>query len=140
MADTKQVIVMRKLYPDEDGKLSKIRTGKMVAQGGHSVIKVFSDRGKVILGQDDQFFWVVPITESMKEWLQGSYTKICVSVNTEEELLAIYNKAKEAGIPCSLVKDNGLTEFHGVPTYTAVSIGPDYAEAINQITGNLPLL
>jgi PTH2 family peptidyl-tRNA hydrolase len=140
MADTKQVIVMRKLYPDEDGKLSLIRTGKMVAQGGHSVIKVFSDRGKVILGQDDQFFWVVPITESMKEWLQGSYTKICVSVNTEEELLAIYNKAKEAGIPCSLVKDNGLTEFHGVPTYTAVSIGPDYAEAINQITGNLPLL
>lgn len=38
------------------------------------------------------------------------------------------------------VKDNGLTQFHGVKTLTAIAIGPDDKSIINEITGHLKLL
>jgi PTH2 family peptidyl-tRNA hydrolase len=76
----------------------------------------------------------------MLHWLNDIYTKVCVYVNSEQELLDIYNKAKEANIPCSLIQDCGLTEFGGVPTYTCVAVGPDWNDKINEITGHLPLL
>jgi peptidyl-tRNA hydrolase len=31
------------------------------------------------------------------------------------------------------------TEFHGVPTHTSVGIGPDRAERIDAVTGELKL-
>ena len=74
------------------------------------------------------------------EWLNGSFTKIVVYVNSEQELLDIYEKAKDAKLPCSLIQDSGFTEFHGVPTYTAVAVGPWWSEAVDEITGDLPLL
>jgi PTH2 family peptidyl-tRNA hydrolase len=40
---------------------------------------------------------------------------------------------------CHLVQDAGLTEFGGVPTYTAVAIGPDYDDRIDPVTGDLEL-
>ena len=76
----------------------------------------------------------------MAAWMDGNYAKICVGVNSELELLGVYQKAKEAGIPCSLIQDAGLTEFGGVPTYTAVAIGPHKVEEIDKITGTLSLL
>ncbi len=75
----------------------------------------------------------------MLEWLTGKFTKICVFVNSEQELLDIYNQALVSGIPCSLIKDAGLTEFKE-PTYTAVAIGPDFPDKIDPITKHLPLL
>jgi PTH2 family peptidyl-tRNA hydrolase len=76
----------------------------------------------------------------MQEWLTTRFTKVVVQVNTEAELLEIYNKAKDAGLPCSLIQDSGATEFHGVPTHTAVAVGPDLAEKIDPITSQLKLL
>jgi len=81
-----------------------------------------------------------PLPEAMTEWLNGSFTKICVSVNSEEELITIYKQAEMRGIPCSLIRDAGLTEFGGVPTYTCCAIGPDYEDKIDPITGKLSLL
>lgn len=42
--------------------------------------------------------------------------------------------------PCALIQDHGLTEFGGVPTYTAVAIGPAEDVVIDRITGELSLL
>ncbi len=75
----------------------------------------------------------------MAEWLSEKFTKICVSVNSEHELLELYNKAKRAGIPCSLIRDAGMTEFKE-PTYTAVAIGPEFPDKVDPLTGDLPLL
>ena len=132
----KQVIVLRKDLG--------MRKGKMVAQGAHASLKVFFDRGYISWGwppnaADPLLQLHATLTEEMATWFNGSFTKICVSVNSEAELLAIYEKAKGAEVPCSLILDAGKTEFKG-PTYTAVAVGPDDPAVVDIITGKLPLL
>ena len=73
-------------------------------------------------------------------WLNGIFTKICVSVDSEEELDKIKAQCDAADIPCALITDCGKTEFKGVPTKTCLGIGPWYSEEIDKITGKLELL
>jgi len=132
MSDIKQVIVLRKDL--------NMRKGKMVAQGAHASMKVFFDRmfnGGDMVGRNKMVFTQTP---EDKEWMDGKFTKICVSVDSEEELLSVHQKACDAGINCAIIKDAGLTEFDGVETYTAVAIGPASSEKIDPITGDLKLL
>jgi len=75
----------------------------------------------------------------LNDWLNGKFTKICVSVDSEEELMDIYNKVPEL-CPVFLVTDAGLTEFNGIPTKTCLCIGPYISEEIDKITGHLKLL
>ena len=105
-----------------------MRKGKMVAQGSHASLGAILRDGKLKTDKDT------------KAWIEGRFTKICVSVDSEEELIEIYNKAKNAKLNCSLITDAGLTEFHGEPTKTAVAVGPGIPEIIDKITGNLKLL
>jgi PTH2 family peptidyl-tRNA hydrolase len=63
-----------------------------------------------------------------------------VSVNSESELLALHQRALDAGLITALIRDAGLTEFGGVPTYTALAIGPDEDVKIDEFTRDLPLL
>lgn len=79
------------------------------------------------------------MTSDMHAWKEGSFTKICVYVNSEEELLEVYNKACEANLPAELITDSGLTEFNGVPTLTCLAVGPASKESLEPITGHLPL-
>ena len=132
---TKQVIVMRTDL--------NMRKGKMVAQGCHSSLKVFFDRIENINTYPDgnrHEVIIDPITSEMREWIEGTFTKICVKCDSKEELYEIYNQATVKGLPCSLIIDNGLTEFNGVPTATCIAIGPASAEKIDKITGHLKLL
>lgn len=123
----KQVLVLRKDL--------NMRKGKMVSQGAHTAVgAVLKDARRE--GNN----LIIPLDERNEPWLMGLFKKICVSVNSESELLAIYEKAKTAGIIAYLVQDAGLTEFGGVPTYTAVAVGPDRADRVDAITGGLPLL
>jgi PTH2 family peptidyl-tRNA hydrolase len=111
----KQVIIIRKDL--------NMRKGKMVAQGAHASLGAFFEADLILRNR----------------WYEGLATKICVSVNSEQELLDVYKKAMDAKLPCSLIKDAGLTEFKE-PTYTAVAIGPAAVEEIDPITKILPLL
>jgi peptidyl-tRNA hydrolase, PTH2 family len=122
----KQVIILRKDL--------NMRKGKLVAQGAHASMGAIlslckQDGNKLILEMDDR----------TEPWLTGRFKKICVYVNSEEELLQIYNTALTNGLVCSIIKDSGLTEFHGVPTLTAVAVGPDREDRIDEVTKHLPL-
>lgn len=123
----KQVIVIRKDL--------NMRKGKIASQAAHASMKVFLDYSNIVKSE-----LKVSLNDDMINWLSGSFTKIVVSVDSEEELKGVYSKSLENCIPCSIIKDNGDTEFGGVPTYTAVAIGPAKSELINEITGNLKLL
>ena len=57
----------------------------------------------------------VQLSEAERAWLQTSFRKVTVKVGSEEELMAVYGQAQEAGLLVHLITDRGLTEFGGVP-------------------------
>ena len=126
--EPKQVIVIRKDL--------NMRKGKMIAQGAHASLKVYLDRNHS--EQDDLL--EVKLYEYMRDWVNGIFTKVVVSVNSEEELLELKKKADEKNIINALIQDIGKTEFNSVPTYTALAIGPHDSQQIDEITGHLKLL
>lgn len=121
MSSLKQVIVMRKDLG--------MRAGKMVAQGAHasvdSVLCGLADKDRIDL---------------VHAWLSSGMPKICVRVESGDELLAVHEAAHAAGIAAHVVTDSGRTEFHGIPTVTCIAIGPDTVDRIDGITGHLKLL
>lgn len=128
-SEPKQVIVVRKDL--------NMRKGKMCAQAAHASMAALLNAGAY---QGDKFMLVLR-TDALTKWLKGKFTKIVVSVDSEQELLDIYNQVVESGIKYhSLITDCGLTEFNGVPTLTCMAIGPDWPESIDKITGHLKLL
>ncbi len=139
---SKQVIAMRK-----DLNMTK---GKMVAQGAHAslcnILEMMPDYRPYRDGQipmvDGRYNVTLSIESgsSLDQWLQGIFTKICVSVNSEEELMEIYDQTVAADLPVKLTIDSGLTMFAGVPTKTCLAIGPANEEEIDRITGHLKLL
>ena len=81
----------------------------------------------------------IQLSKEEIEWLSGNFTKVCCQVDTEAELLDIFNKAKETKLLVYLVTDSGKTEFDNVPTNTCLAIGPNEAGDIDKITGGLKL-
>jgi PTH2 family peptidyl-tRNA hydrolase len=120
--ELKQVIVVRHDL--------HMRAGKIAAQAAHASISFLTRR--IQSGRD--------FTKLQLSWINGSFAKVCLRVESEQELLEIEQKALNAGLECHLITDAGRTEFHGVPTRTCLAIGPDKAEVIDSITGKLKLL
>ena len=125
---SKQVIVIRKDL--------NMRKGKMVSQGAHASMAAVLSRAK---GSREERIIYLEEGSAINDWLNGRFTKICVSVNSEDELLNVYQQAKDKGLICALITDAGLTEFDG-PTITCCAIGPNWSNEIDEITGKLPLL
>jgi len=123
MSEPKQVIVMRTDL--------NMRKGKMIAQGAHASLKVLLDNDDI----RESAGWT-----ARGEWLDGVFTKICLRVDSEEELLELHSIAMLAGLHSALITDAGRTEFGGVPTNTCLAIGPEYPEDLDPITGHLKLL
>lgn len=112
----KQIIILRKDL--------NMRKGKMVAQGSHASLCAYLHAPE----------W------AQKEWLKEGQTKICVGVDSLEELMAIYEELKKWQLDPVLITDAGHTEFKGKATVTAVGCGPAPETDLDPITGNLKLL
>lgn len=147
----KQVIVMRTKYPDGKGGLRTIRKGKLIAQGAHASVAFLGNKIRAFYNSLDDIpsyeRWAykasrptISLSKEENLWFKESFAKIVLYVETEEELLALRNKCLEAGLTTHLIQDAGDTEFEGVPTYTALAIGPHVSSKIDGITGSLPLL
>lgn len=78
-------------------------------------------------------------TEAEKAWLEGLFTKVCVRVNSDDELEAVVRAAEKEGIRAETIIDSGKTEFGGVPTRTCLALGPDLASKIDPVTRHLEL-
>ena len=145
MKTSKQIIVIRKDLKNSKGE--KIRSGKIIAQACHASLKAILDLMQTEPNEmtqssegNEEMKLFLEGGSAIQDWINGRFTKICVSVNSEQELDEIYQKAKDKGLICSLITDAGLTEFNGVPTKTCCAIGPNWSDEIDEITGGLPLL
>lgn len=125
--EVKQVIVFRKDL--------NVRKGKLAAQVAHAAMKFLAD------AVDEQAPAVIrKFTPAEKAWLGGSFAKVVVYVESEQELLNLVAEAQRRGIEAHKIIDAGRTEFHGVPTLTCCAFGPDYCDVLDEITGKLKLL
>jgi len=126
---TKQVIIIRTDL--------KMRRGKEISQGAHASMAWLSNavKKRIESGQNIVNF----MTKTQQEWIEGNFKKICLQVNSEKDLLDLHARADAAGLTVSLIVDSGLTEFAGIPTNTAIAIGPDNDAEIDKITGTLKL-
>lgn len=135
----KQMIVMRRDL--------RMRKGKIAAQAGHACVEatlmalVREQRLDEVRTNDS---WVglahdeadrTPLTA----WFDAGIAKVCVYVDSEEELLDIAAQGRERGFIVALIRDAGMTEFHGETTCTCLAFEPLYPEQIDPITGDLPL-
>lgn len=126
MYTTKQVIIIRRDL--------KMRRGKEIAQGSHASMAFMSH----LLREMQQAMMkglILEIPQAVKDWINGSFAKVVLQVEDEQALLEVHKAAQEAGLTSHLITDSGFTEFHGVPTNTAVAIGPDYSDKIDALTG-----
>lgn len=116
--DFKQVIILR-----NDLGMS---TGKKVAQACHAAVIAVEMAKKMN-------------PEIYQKWSNEGQKKVALKVQTEKELLDLYNMAKSMKFPCAIIQDAGLTELPP-GTITAVAIGPGKSNDIDKITGQLKLL
>lgn len=121
-----------------------MRKGKACAQAAHAAMAFLTERLELTRHRVPMVGRPVPVvscelSDVELEWVKGSFAKVVVYVSSEEELRALHAAALGAGLESHLVEDEGMTEFHGVKTATAVGIGPDTAERLAPVTGSLPL-
>ena len=158
MYKAKQMIVMRRDL--------KMRKGKIAAQAGHACVEavllalVRDERLDDIRVSGDDWITLTPTPIALEDvtfdvetgeisadaalspleaWFSEGVAKVCVYVDSEEELLDLHRRAQEAGFISALVRDAGYTEFHGEPTYTCLALEPLYPEQVGPLTGELPL-
>ena len=117
----KQTIIIRK-----DLNLSK---GRLVTQGAHASIAFLTDLIKE--------YNPLQLTEVQKEWVYGTFFKVCVGVDSEKELLDIAYNAIAMGISVKYIEETGGFDK---PTVTCIAIGPDYSSKIDPVTKHLKLL
>lgn len=139
MNPPKQVIVIRTDL--------NMRKGKMVTSGAHASLKAVLDLGRIERAwyDDDNKLLrpptlMIQVNTHLQDWIEGLYKKVTVGVGSEQELLDLRLRATQQMLPHALILDEGLTEFGGVKTYTALAIGPWDPAAIDNITGHLKLL
>lgn len=125
--DVKQVIVVRKDL--------NMRKGKIAAQAAHASLSFLSKR-LCLKGRID----FLDLSDDEQIWFRKSFAKVVVYVNSEKELIEVYQKAIGSGLTAHLITDSGKTEFAGQPTNTCIAIGPHRVEKFKGITSDLPLL
>lgn len=119
-----------------------MRKGKIASQCAHASNAILLDDIK-----KHQFKWAIRciyfyffkkwiFNDDISKWLNGNFTKIVLQTKyknsnpfirdytPEQTLDKMYETAKSLGVYCSIITDNGLTEFNDNKTKTVVCIGP----------------
>ncbi len=113
-----QVIVVRKDL--------KMQTGKIAAQAAHASIAAFLKSQERKWGNEYQ------------EWLDEGMQKIVCKVDSEKELLQLFEQVKSK-FPTALITDAGHTQI-AAGSKTCIGIGPANENNLKKYTGHLKLL
>jgi len=117
----KQAIVLRR-----DIEMSR---GKAAAQAAHASVDVVLAIIKSKRGD-----WL----EWLEGWIREGQLKVVLRVNSEQELIEVYENAVKLGLPASIIRDAGKTQLPP-GTLTAVAVGPAPEELVDRVTGHLKL-
>ncbi len=99
--------------------------GKLAAQSSHASLSAYN----IARARD---------REAAREWEDEGQKKIVLKVQSEEELLALYEAMKRE-MPCALIRDAGHTQLEP-GTLTCFGAGPADEAVINKHTKELKLL
>lgn len=121
-----------------------MNAGKAAAQAAHSCMKVFFDKmqKRNVVKTDNKEIvaeYAFDATEEEVKWIEGKFTKITKKVKNENQLMKVYNNAKEAGLNVALIKDAGIYGLEG-ENFTVVAVGPNYVDKCDPVVGKLRLL
>jgi PTH2 family peptidyl-tRNA hydrolase len=98
--------------------------GKIAAQAAHAAVAA----ALASIGSRD-----------FRAWLRDGQPKVVLRAVSEENLYAIAEQARAAGLPVQVIHDAGRTQVaEGTPT--SCGIGPAEASRIDAVTGGLQLL
>jgi len=101
-------------------------TGKLISQACHAAVES-SELAKKLRHK------------AWRAWMDEGAKKVVLQVDSLEDLEELAEKAEGLDIVNVLIHDRGLTE---VPpgTLTALGLGPDNSEKMDNVTGTLKLL
>ncbi|MBD3210457.1 peptidyl-tRNA hydrolase [Candidatus Micrarchaeota archaeon] len=100
--------------------------GKLAAQCAHASLSGYNKVRKSHL-------------DIAKAWETGGQKKVVLKVNSEKELFEYFQKGKDAGIPCEIIRDAGHTQLEP-GTVTCFAAGPWKGEELDRVFGDLKLL
>jgi len=107
----------------------RMTCGKAAAQAAHASVEAV-----LLILDSGRQRWL----EWLREWRLQGQKKIVLRVDSEKELVEVYDKARMLGLPASLIADAGLTQLPP-GTRTAVAVGPAPAQLVDRVTGSLKL-
>ncbi|XP_026184183.1 peptidyl-tRNA hydrolase 2, mitochondrial [Mastacembelus armatus] len=113
----KMILVVR-----SDLKMGK---GKVAAQCSHAAVSAY----KQIQRRNPQL---------LKQWEYCGQPKVVVKAPDEDTFIDLLGRAKEVGLPVSLIQDAGRTQI-APGSRTVLGIGPGPADLIDSVTGDLKL-
>jgi PTH2 family peptidyl-tRNA hydrolase len=101
-------------------------TGKLIAQAAHAAV------GATELGKKENH-------KAWRRWRDEGGKKVALEADSLEELEELREKADDLDIVNIIIQDAGHTE---VPagTVTALGLGPERADLLDKVTGDLPLI
>jgi len=100
--------------------------GKIAAQVAHAAVAA------TLAGLDRH-------RADLAAWLREGQPKVVLRVSGAEQLQAVADRARQAGLPVEVICDAGRTQI-SAGTLTCCAIGPADAERIDPVTGELSLL
>lgn len=103
-----------------------MKPGKIAAQAAHASIAAF------LKSQERKW------GSSWEEWLDEGMQKIVLKVQSEKELLQLFEQVKNK-FPAALITDAGHTQV-SPNTKTCIGIGPANENELKKYTGHLKLL
>lgn len=119
----KQYIVARKDL--------KMPPGKLAAQVSHASMGAITQyfltnvkktsKGDVL---EDSLVLNLHTLPNIKAWLANDFTKVVLAVTSEKELIDLYVDLYSLKLDPVLIRDNGLTCFHGQVTPTCFGLPP----------------
>ncbi len=101
----------------------KMKKGKIASQASHASVEAVL--------KSDPF--------SVKHWRNQGMKKIVLKVASKSELFKYKQKAEDSNLITAVIQDAGKTQINS-GTYTALAIGPDKEEKIDEIISDLKLL